>query len=503
MMLDKKWGDSLALFTGIMLTGAFAPFSLFPLAIISIAVLLVLFLDISPKRAFWRGWLFGLGLFGTGVSWVFISIHTFGNASVGLAFLITAFFVGVLALFPALSGYLLNRYFPYPSDAKILYAFPAIWVLLEWVRSWIFTGFPWLNLGDTQINSVLRGYAPILSVYGVTFAVLLCSSTLVNAYFKLKAKHYKQFYFNMMHFAMIWMIGAVLCMVSWTKPEGTPIKVSLIQGNIPQEMKWHEDQVLPTLNQYLDLTRQHWNSQLIVWPESAIPLTLQDAKPFVDQLAREAQLHHTAILTGITVKHGEDNYYNAVIAIGDHTEDFYLKRRLVPFGEFTPLPIILEKMMKKFDIPMSNLIADTDKIKPIDANGLKISTFICYEIAFAEQVLSGNANIDLLLSVNNDAWFGKSIALAQHLEMGQMRALEMGRPLLFVSNTGLTAFIDSKGKIQSQAPPFQPYVLTDLVQKMKGKTPWQRHALDPLLILSFIFLIRSAWIQKKLYKKAR
>lgn len=500
-MLKTTYGDTLALFVGTILTLAFAPFSIFPLAIIALFVLELLFISVSCKRAFLRGWLFGIGLFGTGVSWIFISIHTYGNASILLSMVITLCFISILAIFPGLSGYLLNRYFPLNNSTKILYTFPAIWVLLEWMRSWFLTGFPWLFLGDSQINSPLRGFAPIFSVYGVSFAVLLCASTCLNAYLNFKAKHFKAGVFSILFFMLIWLVGGILNTIHWTTPKGEPVKISLIQGNIPQEIKWNETAVIPTLQAYEDLTRKHWDSKLIIWPESAIPLSLQDATSYVNQLDQEARKHQAAILTGITVKNVNDAYFNAIIAIGHQSRDFYLKRRLVPFGEYTPFPALFEKIMHQIDIPMSNLIAGTGKFKLIQANHFNISAFICYEIAFPEQVLSHNSNdIDFLLSVNNDAWFGKSIAQAQHLEMAQMRALEMGRPLLFVSNTGLTAFINAKGQIQSKAPPYQTYVLSDSVQRMIGKTPWQQQALDPLLIILFILIAKSLWIQKKQHR---
>ena len=173
--------DSLALISGAILTLAFAPFNIFPLAVISPALLLLTWLNASPKRAFLRGLLYGIGLFGTGVYWIFISVHTFGNTSLLLASLITGGLIGILGLFPAVNGYLLNRYFPVLNSTKIICAFPAIWLLLEWTRSWIFTGFPWLYLGYTQLNSPLKGYAPVFSVYGVSLAVLVSSSLLLNA----------------------------------------------------------------------------------------------------------------------------------------------------------------------------------------------------------------------------------------------------------------------------------------------------------------------------------
>lgn len=494
-------GNCLALFAGAILTLAFAPFFIFPLAILSPAILLALWLYLTPKQAFLRGWLFGLGLFGTGVYWVFISIHTYGNASVLLAGFITCVFIAMLALFPACTGYLLNRYFPYPKETKIIFAFSAIWFLLEWVRSWIFTGFPWLLLGDSQIYSPLKGYAPIMSVYGVSLVILLSSGLLVNGIIKARKHDYKNMTINFLLIGAIWAVGGVLSFITWTTPKGTPIQVSLIQGNIEQELKWSYDHLTPTLNLYRKLTRENWDSKIIIWPEDAIPLSLQNAMDFVDEMGKEAKNNNATLITGIPIQNGtENNYFNAVIAIG-HDFTFYLKQRLVPFGEYTPFADHLTTMMDHFNIPMSSMVPSNQKTKPLFVQGLEIATFICYEIAFPELVRLRDDSVGILLTVSNDAWFGHSIASAQHMAMAQMRAIELARPVLFVSNTGLTSIIRPNGTIQSAIPPFQTAVLTDKVQAMTGRTLWQKRGMDPMLLMMITFLIISIKSQRKTKKK--
>lgn len=490
-------GNVLALIAGAALTLAFAPFFIFPLAIILPAILLALWLSMTPKQAFWRGWLFGLGFFGTGVSWVFISIHTYGNASYLLAGVITFLFIAMLALFPAFCGYLLNRYFPYTDSAKLTYAFPSLWLLFEWIRSWIFTGFPWLLLGDSQLYSPLRGYAPVFSVYGVGLAVLMTSGFLVQCF--LKPENRKKSIFAIL---AIWIIGGSLSFISWTKPSGEPIQVSLIQGNISQDLKWSENHIIPTLELYKKLTHENWSSKIIIWPEDAVPLSLQNAMGFIDEIADEAKSKKTTLITGIPIRNGnENNYFNAVIAIGNDY-NFYLKQRLVPFGEYTPFAGYLTRFMEQFNIPMSSLIPSNQETKPLFVQGLKIATFICYEIAFPELVRQQDKQIGILLTVSNDAWFGHSIAPAQHMAMAQMRALELGRPVLFVSNTGITGIIKPNGIIQTKIPPFQTMVLTDKVQAMTGETLWQKRGMDSVLVLMLSYLFLSILSQRKTKKKA-
>ncbi|HSW69675.1 MAG TPA: apolipoprotein N-acyltransferase [Gammaproteobacteria bacterium] len=480
-------GDFLAIAAGILLTFAFAPLRLYPLAVILPAILYALWQNVTPARAFLRGWLFGLGFFGAGIYWVFISIHTFGNASCFLAGFFTVGLIAILSLFPGLTGFLLNRYFPYPDYSRIFYAFPTIWVFLEWVRSWIFTGFPWLLLGYSQITSPLKGFAPIIGVYGLSLLVLFSSCLLIQIYIFITQKNYRNSILYLLILILLWGAGAYLNTISWTQALGKPVTVSLVQGNIAQEMKWSPDHLQSTLDTYQKLTGPHWNSKIIIWPESAIPIPMQNAVDFLASMDNIAKKNHAAFITGIPVHLADGKgYYNAVITLGNG-KGYYLKHRLVPFGEYTPFHPWLDKFLDVLNIPMSDFVAATDPPLPLIANGVKIGTFICYEIAFPEMVAASDSNI--FLTVSNDAWFGHSIAQAQHLEMAQMRAAENGRPVLFVSNNGTTAVINPDGKIKSEAPPYVPYVLTDTVQPMQGQTHWQKQRMDPVLFTIILFIL--------------
>lgn len=479
--LTQKSGNFLAILAGALLTLAFAPFSYYPLAIIAPALLLGTWLSVTPKQALWRGWLFGLGFFGTGVYWVFISIHTYGNASTPLALIITAVFIAILAIFPALNGYLLNRIFPRDNSTKLLCGFPILWVIFEWIRSWIFTGFPWLLLGYSQINSPLRGYAPIFSVYGISLAALICSGLLIFSLLN------KKILYLILIFG-IFLLGFCLNLIVWTQPY-KKVQVTLVQGNIPQDLKWTYEQVLPTLDLYRNLSKDHWNSQIVIWPEAAIPIVLDDAMEYVHEMSKTAKKNHSALITGIPLKDDAKNaYYNGVIALGEGS-GLYLKHRLVPFGEYIPLKKIFDPVFKDIlNIPLPDSIPAKQSDDYLVADGLKIATFICYEIAFPLQVRFTDENINMILTVSNDAWFGDSIAQPQHLEMGQMRAIELGRPVLFVSNNGITAIINADGKIQARAPQFVQTTLTGQVQTTTGKTPWQRFSLGLLLIIMVTLL---------------
>ncbi len=479
-----------ALIAGSLLAFAFAPMGIYPLAIFSPALLLLLWINSSAKRAFVLGLFFGIGFYGIGVSWVFISIHEFGHTSLFLASLITGLFIFILALFTGIQGFLLNRFFPSNRLSKLYLIFPSSWALTEWVRSWIFTGFPWLLLGSSQVNTPLSGYAPILGIYGLTFLIALTSSLFLtlfcpflnkrfDCHFDLKNFHYCRPLFTLIG---LWAVGYALCFIPWTHTQGKPIQVSLIQANIPQEIKWEPEYQKASLIHYLQLTQSHWNSRLIIWPEAAIPLLQDQAEPFLKQLDRQAKQHKTTLITGIPIQKGFQ-YYNGMIALGlDHAT--YYKQRLVIFGEYLPWWIIwAHGLLNLLNIPMSSFSPGPSHQSAFNVANVDLGAFICYEIAYSSLVRQALQNhAQLLLTINDDAWFGHSFALAQHLQIGQFQALATGRYLAFLSNTGLTAIVTPKGKIIAELPAFKTGVLTRSIYKSTGLTPWVYLGDGPIII---------------------
>lgn len=457
----------IALLAGGILPLAFAPFGYYPIAFVAPAILLFLWKNNSPKAAALNGFLFGIGFFGIGVSWVYISIHTYGNTSPLLAGLITALFILYLALFPTIQGLLLNYFFKKNNALKLLLAFPLTWVLFEYLRGWLITGFPWLLLGYSQIDSTLGNLAPIFGVHGISFAIVLISGVLI---FLWQSKNKTTRLSVIITLLGLWLGTSALNKIHWVKPEGKLIQVTLIQGNIPQAMKWQEDQLQNILATYTQLTQQHWDSQIIVWPEAAIPNFQHQVTNFINQISVVAAKNHTNIITGIMV--AEDHkFYNGIITLGKNHRT-YRKRHLVPFGEYLPLENILGKLLKFFDIPMSNLSSGDTQQPSFIVNGITIAPFICYEIIYPDLVLDYLPQAQLLLTISDDSWFGKSIAAAQHLEMARMRSLETGRYQLMVTNNGITAIINHRGKIITRLAQFKRDTLTDQIQLMHGTTPY-------------------------------
>lgn len=491
----KKWQSAWltsasALLLGIVLACSFAPFELFPFAILAPAAWLWLWMNQTPARAFWLGYWYGLGWFGAGVYWIYISIHLYGDVPPIGAGLVTLALFAFMALYPAYVAYFTNRYFAKNQTTQLLLAFPAIWVASEWLRSIILTGFPWLILGYSQTMSPLKGFAPILGVYGVSLATAMSSGLIVNAVLKFKQKNYSALYANLFLLITIWIAGAGLNLISWTNPTGKPLSVSLIQGNIPQELKWSPEHVQLSMDRYLSLTQSAWGKdKLIVWPEAAVPMSLQQAEDFIAQLDEQAKKHQSNLVIGIPIATEDGNsYYNAIVTLGKEKQ-VYLKRRLVPFGEYIPFARWFAHAFDLLNIPMANSIPGDRIQPPLQLGDYKILPSICYEIAFPELSNTQDSSIGILLTVTNDAWFGKSSAQAQHLQMAAMRAIELRRPLLFASNDGITAIIDSNGVVQTAIPAHTTQILTSQVQATTGTTPWMRFGMDPILIMLTCFLL--------------
>lgn len=468
----SRWraGEIAALSSGAALPLAFAPFSIYPLAIICIAVLFALWRTVTPARACWRGFLFGLGMFGTGVYWVFISMNDFGGMSWQLSLTITLLLILVLALFPALAGYTAVR-LTGKQDADgfpvFLLIYPAVWAMFEWIRGWFLTGFPWLNLGYSQIDAPLAGFAPLTGVYGISLIVALSAALL------LAMIHGR----NMIRggslalLTVLWLGGGLLAMVDWTRVAGEPLRLSLVQGNVPQDLKWHPGMREVTLEIYADMSREHWDSDLIVWPETAIPMFEYQARPFLDRMAEEARAHGTEMLVGVVYEDRvTQRYYNSLITLASDPPGRYHKHHLVPFTEYLPLRSIFGDLIDLFDIPMSNFAAGDRSQAPLELLGQRIGLSICYEDAFGEEIIRALPEATLLVNVSNDAWFGDSIAPHQHLQIARMRAAETGRYLARGTNTGVSAFIGPRGELLSTAAQFESTVLTDQVEPREGAT---------------------------------
>lgn len=461
----------LAAAAGSLAVLAFAPFSFFPVAVLSLTLLYEVLTRLPARSGFLVGWGFGIGLLGIGIFWIRISLNEYGNMAPWLAHLMTALLVVSMALYYGVAGALVSRLTAGPRWSGPLLVFPAAFVLAEWLRGWFFTGFPWLAIGYTQIDSPLSGFAPVVGVYGISLGVALSAGLLWGlARWPARAR-----YAALSGLCVIWLIGGALTRVEWTAPDGEDFTATVVQANIQQSLKWDPDARIPTLRAYLELTRDNWDSDLIVWPETAVPDFLHQVRnAFIEPLAEEAREQGTDLVIGIPVMDLEARtYFNGLISLGS-VEDVYRKRHLVPFGEFIPFRGWLGPIAEAFEVPMSDF-SSGDSLRPLLRVGEHLAgVSICYEDVFPAEAIQALPDAAYLINVSNDAWFGDSLAPHQHLEMARMRARENERWLVRSTNTGISAILDHRGDVVGVVPSFERGAFTADVQPRKGATPFVR-----------------------------
>ncbi len=464
----------------------FAPFYLFPVPVITLAVLLG-FCHKSrfPMRAALLGFCFGMGLFCAGVTWIYVSLHDFGAMPMSSAVIALIVLCAYLSLFPALSVWILARL---RLASPLIWAAvaAALWMLFEWLRGYLFTGFPWLALGYSQAPfSPLAGFAPIIGVYGISL-VLIFSAALLFLWVE---AGFRKWCYGL-PFVLIWLGGFGLQAIEWVKPEGEPVTVSLLQGNIAQDMKWREDHLENSMETYAKLILES-DSRLIVTPEISIPL-FSDVMPqsYLSHIAAHARNNDGDVLIGLAERtvDGSDDYYNTMFSYGSAPQQRYRKHHLVPFGEFIPLKPIFGWVIQVLQIPLSDFSRGSLDQQPMDLAGQRVAINICYEDVFGEEIIYQLPQATMLVNVSNDAWFGRSIGPQQHLQISQMRALETGRYMLRATNTGVTAIIDERGRVLQTIEIFTTAALHGLAQGFTGATPYVRTGNYPMLGLASLLV---------------
>ena len=480
-----------SLAAGALTVAGFAPPAVFPLPFLTLAGLLHLWRRAAtPQAAFWTGFAFGAGVFGVGASWVYVSLHDFGMMPAPLAAIGTLAYCAILALYPAAAGWCLARLQLGPL-ASALFAFPALWTLFEWLRGWIFTGVPWLALGYSQLDSPLAGFAPLFGVYGVSFATAFCAGVLVV----LTAGSVKARLAGGVALIFAFGLGQILKQIDWTSPQGAPLKVALLQGNIPQDLKFRPDRYAATLATYGRLIEAS-QAGLIVLPETAIPRFLDAVDPgYLKDIARIAAERRADVLIGVPIRDREGRYFNSVISVGASPSQRYDKSHLVPFGEFVPPGF--GWVVKTFAIPLSDFSLGPKNPKPLALAGQLVAPNICWEDAFGEEIIRQLPQATLLVNVSNVAWFGDSLAPAQHLQISRMRALETGRAMLRATNTGMTAIIDPRGGVVAKLPQFTEGILTGEVRGYVGASPYVRFGNTPTVLVCVVLLGALVFIRRR------
>lgn len=494
-------GNLLAVVAGVLTTLAFAPFDWWPLGLLSIALLYQGLQHLAPRQAALRGWCWGLGLFASGVSWVYISIHVHGFASPLLAGLLTGLFVTGLALVIALTAWLWARWLR-PAQAGWLscLGFAALWVGQEIFRGWFLTGFPWLYQGYIHTDTWLAGFAPIGGIWLLSFLTVISACLLSEFSIWKRLPHGAAAVALLL---VIWLGGKGLGAIEWTQPAGEPLSVALIQADIAQSRKWDPEHIQQTLGLYRDMSYAQGPVDLIIWPETAIPVLKSRAQGFADAIAANLADQGTTLITGIPVDNydtGELRIFNGIMVAGSEKNQ-YLKNKLVPFGEYVPMDQLLRGLIAFFDLPMSSFARGPAVQQPLQAAGYRLAPFICYEAVYPDFAARLAAQSELLITISNDSWFGESIGPLQHLQMARMRAIESGRWMIRGTNNGVTALINHKGEITARIPQFQQLALNGRVQPREGLSPYLRWRSWPLGLAIGVVLLTCA-VRRWRYRNA-
>lgn len=506
----KFLSKGLALAAGGLCVFGFAPFGLYPIPVLALALLFVLWgrAD-TPRKAAGLGFVFGLGLFGAGVSWIYVALHDFGGMPMWIAAPAMLLFAAFLALFPALAGYLqasLTMKFTQrhdcslPSDAReglgggywlhSVLVMPACWVLIEWLKGMVFTGFPWLTLGYAHSDSPLAGFAPLLGVYGVSLVAAISAGLLAVVW---RARTGKFGQIALVAFAAFWLAGGLLHRWAWTHEMGAPFTVALVQGNIAQDIKFNADVLDNTLDSYRRLIMQN-PAKLTVLPETAFPIFRNEVPPaLLDQLRDNARQNNSDMLIGI-FERDAGGYYNSVFPLGASDNGFlpephYRKHHLVIFGEYIPLrPLFGWFINEVLHIPMGDLARGAAVQAPLNVAGQQVAVDICYEDVFGEEIAASLPGATLLVNMTNDAWYGDSFAAEQHNQISRFRAMETGRMMLRATNTGVTSLIGANGQLLQKLPQHQQGVLQGMAQGYTGITPYVRWRNGAVLLLIALML---------------
>ena len=488
----------IAAFLGAIQVFAFAPFSQWWVLYPSFVGLFLLLKQVKQQQGqlFLVSFTFNLAMFIATIHWIYVSMDLFGGMPIIASILLIVLLCAYLALFPSLALWLGHKIKTNSATITLLLILPSSWLIMDWVRGWFLTGFPWAYLGYSHADTPLVGFAPILGVQGITLAILLISSSLTLLLIK------KSRALSLALILFLISTGYTLTSLTFTKLQPA-VKVALVQGNIDQNSKWKPEELYPSLFKYLDLSEAGDNSdrenELIIWPESAIAALEIDMQRFLQPLSKEFEQKGKTLLTGIinyNIK--TDEYFNSIIMLGklpkgQHYSQIspnrYQKSHLLPIGEFVPFEALLRPLAPYFNLPMSSFHRGNEVQENLQIHQTKLAAALCYEIAFPE-LLRKNVHEDtgFLLTLSNDAWFGSSIGPDQHLEIARMRAIELGRPVLRTTNTGVTAIYNHLGKELGRLPSNTEGVLRKQVQPATGHTPYQRIGQLPLFIFCFLSL---------------
>jgi apolipoprotein N-acyltransferase len=496
LRMQALWRLAAAFAIGASLNAAFAPFGLWPLGVLAPAALFALIRGLPPRRAGWTGAAFGAGLFAFGTYWLYTCLHVFGLVPIWLTVILQAGLIALMSAYSAALCYFANRFWLKPGATRAWLVLPVLWVLLEWLRGWALSGFPWLSLGYAMIDSPLKGWAPLFGVYGVTWAATTIAVAL-NVLL-MPAVQRSGRLIALGGIVVLFLVPALLGRCDWTRAAGPPLMVAAVQGAVPQDQKWQAKNLDETLQRYSRLTADAWGASLIVWPEAALPVLANDIQVYLGRLKLQGRAHGADFAIGLVNYDPQTlQYHNGILVLTGAGEGWYYKRHLVPFGEYFPVPGFVRSWLRLMSLPYDDITPGGDHQPGLSAAGQRLGLTICYEDAFGSQQLKTLRDATLLINVTNNAWYGDSTAPHQHLQIARMRALEAGRYLVRAANDGITAAIGPHGETVARLPQFQEGVLRAEVRPMTGLTPYARFGNYPVVIGAGLLLAVAVWRRRR------
>lgn len=478
-MSFSNWNrETLAFALGCLSVAAFAPFGIHPVIVVALAVLFWCWHEQSPLRCARIGFAYGFGLFIVGISWLYISVRNFGHAPAALAIAVVIAVAAAQAAIIAAAGYL-QALATNLHALRYLLLIPSLWVMSEWVRGWLFTGFPWLYVGHSQSDTWLAGWVPYLGALGASFALCLCAGAL--ALLALERSNAAPGRLLALVFALLpWAGGAALASAEWVRELPNPVSAALIQADVSMGDKFDSQSANRTLKFFIETSAEAYRSDLVIWPETA--LAYSDEQLSAINFWERLKTHPAHFIVGVLdyqsdAGDAEPTVYNSVFGIGEEVQ-VYRKSHLVPFGEYVPFRNLLRWTSGFVQLPGDMTPYDAPQ-GPLDIAGQKVGVTVCYETAFSDEVLKSLPEATMLVNVSEDAWFGSGIAPYQQLQIARMRSLETGRPLLRAANQGVSAAIDHRGQIIASLAQRDGKVLDVQIRPVEGMTPFTRigHAL--------------------------
>ncbi len=490
----------LVMLAGAISVFAFAPFNFYPLAWITPAILFYALSNAQTTRQhFLLGFLYGMAYFAAGASWPFYSIYFFAHAPLLAAIIGVLLFVSLVALFSfGLLGLLAAQFKHLSLCSRLLFFYPASWVFFEWFRGWFLTGFPWLYLGNTQIDTIFSAYAPVAGVLGVSLVTVMVSGALLKLTHD-RLSRGKLSYLPIATIALLTLTGFLLSKINWTEKTGDVFNVAVLQSNISQQQKLNPDNLDAMINLYLQMTDQSRQSDLIVWPETALFSTFNNHMDDVVLPLQDSLRENQAVLIGGFFVNQNQGVENSVLAISADDRELYSKRHLVPFGEYIPLLKYIRWMGNW--IPHSNITAGKKENGTLQVLGQTAQMSICYEDAFGTEIIASLPEATLLINVTHDGWFSGSLQPAQHMQIARMRSLETGRYMVRATTTGPAGIINEKGKVLATAKQYSNKIITHDVQAYTGATPYVRWGNWLIVTILLVIIVSGIVLQRKKRRK--